>query len=185
MAAFIDDILSLLDPDRPDGSAQAGAHGIEKVEPADIPEPYHSLLVHERDMTGTLGAFWKSKIELQQLLTNHDQDSLYRQVALLAVERGIPVEAGAIRIFLNRFPLKSLPRIIQGQTPLGAILADDQIPYHSSPQGYFRITTNRFLREVFGDVPAGLHYGRRNRLFDPAGEVLAEVVEILPLVGRR
>jgi hypothetical protein len=185
MVPFIDDILSLLDPGRDARLARESAHGIERMEPAAIPEPYRSLLVHERDMTGTLGAFWKSKIELRPLRIDRGEQTLYRRVVLWAVEPGIPVEAGAIRIFLNRFPLQSLRAITQSQRPLGGILTDYQISYRSSPQGYFQIRTNGFLREAFGDVAESVHYGRRNQLVDPAGDVLADVVEILPMIDDR
>jgi chorismate-pyruvate lyase len=185
MTPFIDDILNLLDPGRDGRLAREAAYGIEELEAAAMPEPYRSLLVHERDMTGTLGAFWKSRIELRPLLVARQEQILYRRVVLAAVELGIPVEAGAIRIFLKRFPSQSLQAIIQNQRPLGAILTDYQIDYRSSPQGYFRIRTNGFLREAFGDVDQSIHYGRHNRLLDPAGEMLAEVVEILPVVEAR
>ncbi|MDA1315338.1 MAG: hypothetical protein O2968_18565 [Acidobacteria bacterium] len=185
MAPLIDDILNLLDPDRDAGLAREADHGIEEVGPAAIPEPYRSLLVHERDMTGTLGTFWKSKIDLRLLRVDQQREILYRRVVLLAVKLGIPVEAGAIRIFLERFPSQSLPAITQSQRPLGAILADYQIRYCSLPQGYFRMRTNGFLREAFGDGGESVHYGRRNRLVDPAGEVLADVVEILPVIDGR
>jgi hypothetical protein len=185
MAHFRNDILSLLNfPKGGDLSAQRTTD-IEAVEPLAIPEPYRSLLVHERDMTGTLGAFWNSKIELRPLRTHRENEVLYRQVVLMAVEKGLPVEAGAIQIFLNRFPLESLPAIVESRRPLGAILAESQIAYVSSPQGYFRILTNDFLREAFGDVAEAVHYGRRNRLEDPSGGVLAEVVEILPVIENR
>ncbi len=185
MAHFLDDVTILLDPLRDNLASEERTDGIEEVEPSAIPEPYRSLLVHERDMTGTLGAFWHSKIELRPLRAHQENEVLYRQVVLMAVELGLPVEAGAIRIFLNRFPSELLPVITEGRRPLGAILADFQIAYVSSPEGYFRILTNDFLREAFGDVAQAVHYGRRNRLADPAGEVLAEVVEILPVIEDR
>ena len=39
--------------------------GIEPVDGAALPEPYRSLLVHERDMTSTLGQFHGDDIGLE------------------------------------------------------------------------------------------------------------------------
>ena len=183
MAHFLEDIASLLDPsETADAGAEDIAAGIEDIEPDALPEPSRSLLVHERDMTGTLAAFWGSPIELRPLRVHREGEVLYRQVVLIATNKRIPVEAGAIRIHLDRFPPEALGEITGNRRPLGAILAEYRIPYTCSPRGFFRIPTNRFLREAFGDVRDTMHYGRRNRLVNPAGELLAEVVEILPMI---
>jgi len=44
---------------------------IEAVDGQDVPPPYQSLLVHERDMTSTLGQFHGDEIELKVLSLQH------------------------------------------------------------------------------------------------------------------
>lgn len=185
MARFLQDIAVVLDPlNREDLSAREAVQGVEPIEPALIPEPYRSLLVHDSDMTPTLSAWWESPIALRPLVVFRDGDLLHRQVVLTADAGRIPVEAGAIRIHLKRFPPEALPVIVRGRQPLGAVLSEYRIPHVSDPQGFFRLPANRFLKEAFQDPRDQTLYGRCNRLSDAAGKTLAEVVEILPATAR-
>ena len=181
MAGFFQDIVAIFDRLQDDNATLRDViPGIEFVEAAAIPEPYRSLLAHDKDMTGTLGAYWKLPIALQPLAVQRESNVLYRQVVLTAGPDRIPVEAGAIKIYLNRFPPDALPVITQSLQPLGAVLSEYNIPYVSAPQGFFRLPANERLREAFDDQREQALYGRRNRLTTPTGEPLAEVVEILP-----
>ena len=49
--------------------------GIERVDGAALPEPYRSLLVHERDMTSTLGQFHGDDIGLKVLHRHNGGDA--------------------------------------------------------------------------------------------------------------
>jgi chorismate-pyruvate lyase len=181
MAGFFQDIVAIfsrLQDD--DATVQDVVPRIELVEAAEIPEPYRSLLVHDRDMTGTLAAYWKLPIALDPLAVQREGDILYRQVVLTAGPDRIPVEAGAIKIYLDRFPSAALRVITQSLQPLGAVLTEYKIPYISAPRGFFRLPANERLREALGDPREQTLYGRRNRLTNPAGEPIADVVEILP-----
>ena len=123
MANCFDDIVATLRRlQSADPSAQEVIRNIEPIEPTEIPEPYRSLLVHEKDMTGTLAGYWGLPISLRPLTVLRDGNSLYRQVVLTAGPDRIPVEAGAIMIYLDRFPPEALPVIRQSQKPLGVIL---------------------------------------------------------------
>ncbi len=185
MARFLQSIAVVLDPlKREAPSAREVIQGIEPIEPALIPEPYRSLLVHDSDMTGTLSAYWELPIALRPLIVFRDGNLLHRQVVLTAGADRIPVEAGAIRIHLNRFPPEALPVITQGMQPLGAVLSEYRIPHVSDPQGFFQLPANRFLKEAFQDPRDQTLYGRCNRISDAAGKTLAEVVEILPATER-
>lgn len=155
------------------------------VPPAAIPEPSRTLLVHNRDMTGTLADFWKSQIYVNPMRVERDDDVLYREVVLTAGEGegARRVEAGGIRIHLSAFPDRARDEILANHTPFGAILTEHAIPFLSRPRAYFRTQTSDFLREAFPGEQEGTHYGRHNVLSTPEGETLAEVVEILPAVG--
>ena len=152
------------------------------IPPSSIPEPCRSLLVHNRDMTGTLSQFWNSAICIHPLRVDESRDSLYREVVLTAGEDrdARRVEAGAIRIHLGEFPSAAKTEILAGHAPFGGILTDHEIAFRSRPRAYFRTQTNEFLREAFPNDPEGTHYGRHNVLSTPEGATLAEVVEILP-----
>ena len=55
---------------------------IEPVDGAALPEPYRSLLMHERDMTSTLGQFHGDDISLEVLHRHNGGDAYYRDCLL-------------------------------------------------------------------------------------------------------
>jgi hypothetical protein len=91
-----------------------------------------------------------------------------------------PVEFGAIKIHLERFPLAARKLILAEEWPLGRILKDCGIAYTSQPTAFLRIASDKLINEVLHLRGANLLYGRRNTLFAPSGQTLAEIVEILP-----
>ena len=107
--SFEDIVVTLSRLQSEDPSSPAIIREIEPVEPEDIPEPFRSLLVHEKDMTGTLAGYWGLPIILRPRTVRRKGNVLYRQVVLTAGPDRIPVEAGAIKIYLDRFPAEALP----------------------------------------------------------------------------
>lgn len=184
MVRLLNEIASALEPV---GGSTAPDVTFESVEPHQMPEPCRSLLVHSRDMTGTLAAFWGGPLLLRPIRVRREGEELYRQVVLVKEKAGEErvVEAGAIRINLDAFPDSARKLILENHVPLGAILSGRRIDYVSCPRSYFRTPTNDFLREAFPGEREGLHYGRHNVLSRPDGRTLAEVVEILPLLEKR
>ncbi|MFO1498830.1 MAG: hypothetical protein U1G07_10630 [Verrucomicrobiota bacterium] len=73
---------------------------IEMIEPAEMPEPYRRLLVHNNDMTPTLSAYHARVIHLRVLGRQYRDDYYFREVVLVTDETELPVEFGAIRINL-------------------------------------------------------------------------------------
>ena len=68
------------------------------IGPDGIPQPYRSLLVHQRDMTLTLEAHFGGRVVLRPLSTFTSGPWYYRRVLLAQEYSGRPVEMGAIRI---------------------------------------------------------------------------------------
>ncbi len=146
-----------------------------------VPEPYRSLLVHDQDMTSTLERFHGESLFLELLSSTLQRQILGRHVLLVGETTGCPRELGAITIYLHRFGPKSAQEILAGRKPLGAILADHHIPYTSCPQGFLELqSTPKILAALRQKDSAKALYGRRNSLFGPAGDLLADVIEILP-----
>jgi hypothetical protein len=155
--------------------------GIERVDGAALPEPYRSLLVHERDMTSTLGQFHGDDIGLKVLHRHNGGDAFFREVLLLAKRDWRPVEYGAIKINLGQFPEPARDAITGAAAPLGQLLHDYSIGHLSRPSGFLRVECDDYIGGLFelGDRP--LLFGRRNTLYDATGKrCLAEIVEILP-----
>lgn len=154
---------------------------IREIEGAAMPRPYRDLLVHDSDMTPTLERFCGQKIRLRRLKIRHEGQSLYRQVALVSDRDEKPMEYGAIRIYLDRFSNAAQSQIMEGRLPLGTILRTHAVPHHSRPRAYFSVASEPVISAAL-NVPVGRTlYGRHNVLRNPAGQPLAEVVEILPI----
>ena len=153
---------------------------LDQVDGEAVPEPYKTLLVHERDMTSTLESFHKTGIHLRLVSREQRGDEYFREVVLVLDESKKPVEFGAIRISLARFPEAAREAILRECFPLGHILKDFSIEYQSCPKGFIRVASDKTINQLFKLSGAHLLYGRRNALLNPAGESLAEIVEILP-----
>jgi chorismate-pyruvate lyase len=153
---------------------------LEEIEPARMPEPYKSLLVHQHDMTSTLENFHGAPIHLRLVSRARRENEYFREVALLAQGREQPVEFGAIKINLDLFPEAACRQILEEHWPLGRILKEFEIRFTSQPRGFLRIASDKLIDRVLDLTGAHLLYGRRNTLWDPAGQPLAEIVEILP-----
>jgi chorismate-pyruvate lyase len=156
---------------------------LDQVESEAVPEPYKSLLVHERDMTSTLENFHKTAIHLRLISRQQRGDEYFREVVLALDGTEKPVEFGAIKIHLNRFSEPARQEILREQFPLGHILKDFGIEYQSHPKAFLRIASDKTINGLLGLTGAHLLYGRRNTLLSRAEEPLAEIVEILPPAG--
>ena len=153
---------------------------MEFIDAEDVPAPYKQLLVHDRDMTSTLERFHEHRIHIH-LLHRHETEHTYsREVVLELDERNTPVEFGAIKIYLPSFPEQARERIVEAHSPLGRILKEFQLSYVSCPKAFLRIASDRLISGALQLKGTHRLYGRCNRLSDPRGNPLADIVEILP-----
>ena len=154
---------------------------VERVENEAIPEPFRELLVHQNDMTPTLEAFHGATLELQVLRRTLERNELAREVVLRCEADGRATEFGAIIIQLDNYPEGAQHDIIDGHLPLGTILAKHSVEHESCPQAFIRVWADTIIISAFGipDVAQWL-YGRRNRLITLDGNILADILEILP-----
>ena len=151
------------------------------IAPDDIPQPYRSLLVHQRDMTLTLEAHFGGRVVLRPLSTFVNGPWYYRRVLLAQEYSGRPVEMGAIRIRLAALPRKVQAEIRRNVVPLGRILRDGGVDFTSMPREFFAVTPNPEMMGVFWMREPRTLYGRRTEvLLD--GRAIGDIVEVLPLV---
>ena len=156
---------------------------LDQIDGEAIPEPYKSLLVHERDMTSTLESFHQSSIHLRLVSREQRGDEYFREVVLSLDGSEEPAEIGAIKILLDKFPEKARQEILREHFPLGHILKVSGIEYQSRPKAFLRVASDKTINGLLGLAGAHLLYGRRNTLVNAAGDALAEIVEILPPAG--
>ena len=157
---------------------------VEEIDASRLPEPYKSLLAHENDMTPTLERFHHESIRLRMLKHHHRGDVFSRQVVLLLIGNQKVVEFGAIRIYLRSFSPKAQRLIVEGQRPLGNILASERIAHTSHPRAYVRVTADEIIGQALQAERSQSLYERRNVLLNSEQETLAEILEILPVASQ-
>ena len=162
------------------GESGQGAPRFQFIPGEEVPEPYRELLVHDRDMTPTLERFHGERIHLRPLEREEADGKFMRMVVLTTSFSRQPVEYGAIAIHLDRFSERAQELIRGCRTPLGTILATEDIQHVSRPTAFFRVHSDARMEEALGLYEPWDLYGRRSALWTPEGVVLADVVEILP-----
>jgi chorismate-pyruvate lyase len=150
------------------------------VAAGDVPEPYKSLLVHDRDMTPTLADAYGRGIQLRVLKHMLRDDVFSRQIVLVLEDDQRPVVFGAIKIYLQHFPDEARRLVLEMKQPLGTILQTQNIAHTSRPEAYIKVTADAAINSALGLTGSLLLYGRRNALWNASHQALAQVVEILP-----
>lgn len=149
--------------------------------PDRIPPPYRVLLVHERDMTRTLETHHDSRVMLRTLSSFREGRWYFRKVLLSEEVSGRPLEMGIIAVDLDAFSEPVRERILGSEVPLGRLLRESGVDYHSRPTAFLAITPNPELLGVFWMGKPRTLYGRQTEL-TLDGSKVGDVVEILPNV---
>ena len=155
-------------------SAFALQHGPE------LPEPARQLLVHSRDMTSTLATYHESLIRIEILQCRESDGYYLREVFLRTLSTGAIVEYGVLAIELAQFSDWQRDIILAGKAPLGGLLHRFEIPFVSTPIGFFALGGNHLADTPLKTPPNVTCHGRFNRLARESGEPLAWILEILP-----
>jgi chorismate-pyruvate lyase len=156
---------------------------LEMVDPAQVPQPLHQLLVHQRDMTSTLTEFHGEPIRLDVLEQRVVGSEVWRHVILRGEQSGRPLEYGASRIRLDALAQPARQVVLAGREPLGGILNALGMRYRSCPGGFLRVRPHPLIAsalQLHGRSRNQWLFGRCNCLDSSQAGVLAEVVEILP-----
>ncbi len=162
-------LWALFAPKVPDHAFLAGA---------DLPEPYHGLLVHEHHMTVTVEAHHGCLVDVQVLARRLDGDFYSRKILLTRQSDGRVVQFGLPRVNLSLCSPAVRDEILAQKTPLGRILINHNVLRRIEPTAFFRMTTDADLTKWFGlDRPATT-YGRLG-IIHCDGKPAIEVVEIV------
>jgi chorismate-pyruvate lyase len=153
---------------------------VVQVAGEEVPEPYRTLLVGDHDMTPTLEAFHRDRVNLRVLEQQREGDAYRRLVVLTLGASGRPIEFGAIVIDLGCFSPPTRDLVLGGDRPLGSILASERIQHASRPSAFIRVRSDAFINDALGLTGTADLYGRRNRLMLPDDRILADIIEILP-----
>lgn len=153
---------------------------MDQIEPEQIPEPYRSLLVHDRDMTSRLEKFHKRKTHIRVLARHHHGLDYFREVVLELDGSLKAVEFGATKVNLGSVPSEAHEEILREQRPLGRILRNFDIAFSSRPGAWLRVAADSFIGGALRLAGAPSLFGRRNTLLNAWERPMAEIVEILP-----
>jgi chorismate-pyruvate lyase len=152
---------------------------IQRIEGLTLPQPQRQLLVHNYDMTPTLEAFYRQTIHIRVLGRRRVGGEYHREVVLHLDETEEPVEFGANRILLRHFPEEAQRLILLEREPLGHILRDFGVTHTCEPNAFLKVASDALINQALGLRGVHVLYGRHNRLYDPQGQLISEVVEIL------
>ena len=147
---------------------------------SEVPTPYHGLLVHPRDMTSVLRDYYGQDLHLESVQLRHEKKNILRRVTLVT-EDGHQAEFGAIAIDLSLLPIAAHQDVLDCHIPFGKILERYKIDYISQTRGFIEIEPNHLIGEALRMNTSAKLYGRMNVLCSIDNEVMARVVEILPL----
>jgi len=145
-----------------------------------VPEPYHALLVHERDMTSTLERFHNSEIYIKARGAEQRDGKYFREVVLHLASADTPVEFGANCAHLSLFPPAARGMILEEKIPLGRILKDNSIPYTIRVPFFFRVEADALICQALKQSQPATLYGRQAVICDSEMQPLSQVIEILP-----
>ena len=154
-------------PDRPDAV---------EVPAADVPEPYHSLLVHTHHMTVTVEEHFGAPVDVRVLSCCRSGNEYARKI-LLATRRDPQrvVQFGLVRINLGVCPDAVRAAITDGRTPLGRVLIQHNMLRRIEPVAYLRASLSPVMAGWFGVAPGAETFGRVGVIYTgsrPAVEVL-------------
>jgi chorismate-pyruvate lyase len=158
---------------------------LELVKEEHMPDPYQWLLCHSSNMTPRLCEFHQVKqLQLTVLhsnVQNQEGEVINRIVLLKRKDNAIPVEFGAIQIYLDNLPESIKDSIRTGSAPLGALLLQAGVRQECHPQCFVKVSPNANLLEVLEiKEESDLLYGRMNVIVTPEKRLIAQVFEILP-----
>jgi chorismate-pyruvate lyase len=153
---------------------------IEQIPGDAVPEPFRSLLVHNNDMTPTLESFHQSDIHLEIVSRERRGEFYFREVVLRLDTDNRPVEFGANKVYIGRFPEDAHDLILQEHLPLGRILKNCGVRHHTQAKAFLRVTSDELINSKFGLAQPITLYGRKAVICDLQNRPLSEIVEILP-----
>lgn len=153
------------------------------VPAAAVPPPYQQLLVHRHHMTVTVEEFYNDPVDIRILDLNLTDEWYARKILLTKRSDGQIVQFGIPRIRLKFCSPPVRKAILQGRTPLGRILIENNVHRRIEPIAFMKVTPGIATETWFGPE-AGRHltYGRIGVIYcdeQPAIEVLEIVAPVL------
>ena len=152
------------------------------VPAAEVPEPYHGLLVHEHHMTVTVEGYHGDLVDVQVLESRQDGDSYTRKILLALRKTGKIVQFGLVRIHLQYCSPEVRAEILARRTPLGRILIQHDVLRRIEPTGFLRVLPGPAMRKWFNLAEPTPTYGRL-AFIHCDGQPAIELLEVVAPMG--
>jgi chorismate-pyruvate lyase len=150
----------------------------EIIPAAQVPQPYHDLLVHEHHMTVTVEAHHRDSVDVRILARRHEGDYYARQILLTLHNNGRVVQFGIVRVDLTACSPPVREEILAGKTPFGRILINHNVLRRIEPTAFLRIHPGAPLMRWFGMTESRSVYGRLAYIYYD-GQAAVELLEIV------
>jgi chorismate-pyruvate lyase len=143
-----------------------------------VPEPFHSLLVHEHHMTVTVEEHHGSLVDVRVLDSRQNGDSYVRKILLALKKTGTVVQFGLVRIHLQYCSPDVRTEILARRTPLGRILIQHDVMRRIEPTGFLRVVPGPDMMNWFGLKEPTPTYGRL-AIIHCDGQPAIELLEVV------
>jgi hypothetical protein len=127
---------------------------------AQMPPPYHGLLVHEHHMTVTVEAYHGDLVDVCVLARRHRPPYYSRKIVLALQQTGRIVQFGIVRVNLDFCSEPVRAAIIAEKTPFGRILIEHNVLRRIEPTAFLRIAAGPKQMAWYGREGSGTLYGR-------------------------
>lgn len=153
------------------------------VPAAAVPAPYDRLLVHRHHMTVTVEEFHGDRVNVRILDLNLTDEWYARKILLTRKSDDAIVQFGIARIRLQFCSPPVRKAILEGETPLGRILIENEVHRRVEPIAFIKVQPGPATEAWFGSLP-GKHstYGRVGVIYcdeQPAIDVLEIVAPVI------
>lgn len=140
-----------------------------------IPEPYHTLLVHQHHMTVTVEKHHGGLVDVRILGCRQQGSSYARKIVLALHKSGEIVQFGIVRINLDYCSPEVRAEIVAGKTPLGRVLIQHNVLRRIELTAFLRVDATPKQMAWFGKTGYATLYGRLGYIHcddQPAVELL-------------
>lgn len=149
-----------------------------EIPAAEVPSPYHRLLVHAHHMTVTVEEFYSAPVDVRVLHCQRRGNEYARKSLLTTRPTGRVVQFGLVRINLGVCSEPVRNEIVEQKTPLGRVLIRHNMLRRIEPVAYLRVSLCAVMAGWFGVEKGTTTFGRIGVIY--SGEHPAvEVLEIL------
>lgn len=157
---------------------QLGETRAETVDPALVPEPFRTLLVHPNHMTVTVERFFRDRVEVLVRDVNRSNGEYARNIRLALSGSGQIVQLGVVMIDLSVLTPPVRDAILAERTPLGRVLIEHGVLTDIEPVHFLKVEPSRELCKEFDCPYPATTYGRIG-VISADGHPAVEVLEIV------